>query len=53
MVHNMGGFPQRLAAAKKFLPEFGVAGYCGFGRVPPAEIPAVLNDHVQAMELAH
>jgi hypothetical protein len=31
------------------LPDFGVAGYCGFGRVPPAELPTVLKEHQQAI----
>lgn len=52
MVHNMDGFADRLATARKYLPEFGVAGYCGFGRVPPSEMPAVLNDHLKALELS-
>ena len=41
---------ERIATARKFLPDFGVAAYCGMGRVPPAELPDVLNDHVQAAE---
>ena len=50
VVHHMGGFKERIAHARKFLPDFGVAGYCGFGRVPPAELPGVLKDHQQAIE---
>ena len=38
VVHHMDGFKERIAHARKFLPDFGVAGYCGFGRVPPARI---------------
>jgi len=38
VVHHMDGFKDRMAMARKFLPDFGVAGYCGFGRVPPAEL---------------
>jgi hypothetical protein len=49
VIHHMDGFKERLALARKYLPEFGIAGYCGFGRVPPAEIPAVLDDHLQAI----
>ena len=52
VVHHMDGFDQRLAAARKYLPEFGLAGYCGFGRIPPNEIPAVLDDHVRAIKAA-
>lgn len=52
VVHNMAGFKERIALARKYLPEFGVAGYCGFGRVPPAEMPAVLNEHLEAIKAA-
>ena len=48
----MGTFAQRIAAARKYLPEFGLGAYCGFGRLPPAELPAVLADHLKAVELA-
>ena len=49
VVHHMDGFKERIAYARKFLPDFGVAGYCGFGRVPPAELAGVLKDHQQAI----
>ena len=52
VVHHMDGFKDRIAMARKYLPEFGVAGYCGFGRVPRAEIGGVLNDHLEAVKLA-
>jgi len=48
----MDGFKERIAMARKHLPEFGLAAYCGFGRIPPAEMPAVLNEHLQAIEAA-
>jgi len=48
VIHNMDGFKQRVAMARKFLPDFGLAAYCGFGRIPRSEIPQVLNEHVQA-----
>jgi hypothetical protein len=41
----------RVAAARKALPEFGVAAYCGLVRTPPAEVPRILDEHVQAMEI--
>ena len=31
MVHNMDGFADRLAAARKFLSGFGLGAFCGFG----------------------
>lgn len=52
MIHHMDTLPARIAAARKVLPEFGLSAYCGFGRVPPAELPAVLDQHLQAMTLA-
>jgi hypothetical protein len=52
VIHNMARFSERVAAARKYLPNFGVAAYCGFGRVPPAEIPSVLEEHLQAARLA-
>ncbi len=52
VVHHMDGFKQRLAAARKYLPDFGLAGYCGFGRIAPDEMPAVLEEHLQAIKAA-
>lgn len=53
MIHHMDTLPARITAARKFLPEFGLAAYCGFGRVPPAELPGVLDEHLKAMALKH
>ena len=44
----MSGFKARISVAKKFLPEFGVAAYCGMGRVPPEALKGVLEDHLLA-----
>lgn len=52
VIHNMARFAQRVAAARRHLPEFGLAAYCGFGRLPPAELKGVLADHLRAVELA-
>ena len=52
VVHNMNGFDERMALARKYLPEFGIAAYCGFGRVPPDQMPAVLEEHLQAIKAA-
>ena len=49
-IHNMERFGARVAAARRHLPEFGVAAYCGFGRLPPSELPQVLAEHLRAME---
>lgn len=51
LIHSMGNFKERLAAARKFLPDFGLAAYCGFGRTPPEELPQVMQDHLKALEL--
>ena len=51
MIHNMSTFAERLAAARRHLPDFGVAAYCGFGRRPRSELPEILKDHVLAVEL--
>src|SRR5262249_51200747 len=52
LIHSMAGFTQRLAAARRFLPAFGLAAYCGFGRIPPEELPQILDDHRTALKLA-
>ena len=49
MIHSMSTFDQRLAVARKFLPDFGLAAYCGFGRTPPGELDQVLADHLDAL----
>jgi len=50
-IHNMAGFMERVNLAAKYLSDFGVGGYCGFGRVPPAQMPTVLEEHLQAVKL--
>ena len=49
LIHSMHSYRERLAAARKFLPDFGVAAYCGFGRMAPSELPAILKDHLEAV----
>ena len=51
-IHNMAGFAARIATARKYLTAFGLGAYCGFGRMPAAELPHVLADHLQAVEIA-
>jgi len=51
-IHNMATLQARLAIARKFLPNFGLAAYCGFGRTPPAELPGILRDHLTALRIA-
>ncbi len=49
LIHNMARYAERLAAARKVLPDFGVAAYCGLGREPPSALDRVLADHLQAI----
>ena len=51
-IHNMARFRERVATARKFLPEFGLGAYCGFGRLAPSELPAILDDHCTAVQMA-
>jgi len=50
MIHSMGSFRERLGVARKFVPDFGLGAYCGFGRMPPEQLPQVLADHLKAVE---
>ncbi len=49
LIHNMARFPERLAAARKFLPEFSLGAPCGFGRHQPGDLPGILHDHLAAI----
>ncbi len=49
MIHNMASFEDRMAVARKFLPDFGLAAYCGMGRVPSPQLTGVLDDHLRAV----
>lgn len=50
-IHNMERFPERIDAARKYLADFGVGAYCGFGRIPRGELAEVLRQHVTALEI--
>ena len=52
MIHNMAGFKSRLQIARKYLPDFGLGGYCGYGRLPVTDLPQVLADHLEAIKIA-
>jgi hypothetical protein len=50
LVHYTDGVEggrRRLAAAAKYVQDFGVATECGFGRRPPETIPALLKLHAE------
>jgi catechol 2,3-dioxygenase-like lactoylglutathione lyase family enzyme len=51
-IHNMQRFQQRLDVARKYLSDFGLGAYCGFGRLPVGELGGILADHLGAAELA-
>jgi hypothetical protein len=67
-LHGADGLRRQLASAKKFLPAFGVAAPCGFGRAPerpgsllsrkqPASadeiIRSIIRDHEDAVGVLH
>lgn len=50
MVHHtdtIGDFRRRRDLAHKFLPDFGVASVCGYGRLDPDEVQDVLDLHAE------
>lgn len=51
LIHNMDSFAERLANACRHLSRFKIAAPCGFGRISPAELQAVMDDHRKALEL--
>jgi hypothetical protein len=51
-IHSMDTFAQRLAIARKYLPEFGLAAYCGLGRHQRSQLADVLDDHLKAVQMA-
>ncbi|HZD92224.1 MAG TPA: hypothetical protein VE224_19180 [Pseudolabrys sp.] len=51
-IHNMERFKPRVATARKYLPDFGLGAYCGFGRLPVSELPSILQGHLAAIEMA-
>jgi hypothetical protein len=53
MIHNMPRFEERLRAARKYLKDFGVGAFCGFGRMPPREMPNILAEHEEALKFLY
>ena len=51
-IHSMATLKERVAAARKVLPDFGLAAYCGFGRTPPEQMAGILRDHLEAVKIA-
>jgi hypothetical protein len=47
------GAERRASIAKRFIPDFGIATECGFGRRDPSTVPALLDLHREvALDLA-
>lgn len=51
-IHSLPTLKARLDVARQFLPRFGLAAYCGFGRTPPEQMPQILADHLDAVKIA-
>ena len=49
---GLEGTRKRLATARQFIENFGIATECGFGRRDPATIPELLRIHAEAARLA-
>ena len=42
--------PDGEVGPRKHWPDFSLGAYCGFGRVPPAELPKILEEHLEAAQ---
>lgn len=51
MIHNMATFSQRFAVARRFVSDFGIAAYCGHGRMSRDVTPALLQDYHDAIRI--
>ena len=52
LIHHLESFAERLAAARRYAPSFGLGAYCGLGRSDPATLDALLADHFAALRIA-
>jgi hypothetical protein len=52
LIHHgdAAGDQARIAAARKFVPRFGIASECGWGRGDPARVPGLIAAHRVAAE---
>jgi hypothetical protein len=41
---GLEAFERRARALRRYLPEFGIASYCGWGREDPADLPGILEN---------
>jgi hypothetical protein len=51
-IHSMATLKARIDVARQYLPRFGLAAYCGFGRTPPEQLPQILAEHLEAVKIA-
>jgi hypothetical protein len=51
LLHNVNTLQERIQIAKKYLSSFGLAAYCGFGRLEPSELNSIKADHLKAITL--
>ncbi len=49
LADGIAGARARMALAGEYLPRFGIATECGWGRRPPETIPALLELHAEAL----
>ena len=52
MIHSFDTFEARLEVARRYLPDFGLAAYCGFGRLTREEMDQIVDDHLKALQIA-
>ena len=52
IIHSMESFEARYRVARKFVSDFGLGAYCGFGRLEPDQVEGIFSDHLRAVEIA-
>lgn len=52
LIHNMASFEARLRVARRYVTDFGLAAYCGMGRLTPPELAAAIKDHLEALRIS-
>ena len=53
MTDGVAGARQRMEKARRFLPQFGIATECGFGRRPSDAVPGLLHLHRTLVDAEH
>jgi len=51
-IDGVPGLRRRQATAARYLPDFGVAMYCGFGRQPGADGTETMLEHARVVREA-